>query len=299
MNSALVTALVLAQAAYAPGALVIESDSSCPSAAAVREALVGLRPAEDLPSATVSITTQGQALLLSLGPRAATPRRLAVEGDCGARAATVALVIAAWLSELPAEVVAAPTLGTPEPVAHVETATPAPSPGRAAEAFHRREVGAGLVAETGSGLAPGLRLDLLGLLGEGTFGWQVGVVLPAERDVTVGPGSTRFRRTSAVVSLLGRKAAGRLILSADAGAAVAYTSAHGTGYQENQTDGSVTYGPMAGLRAGIPWGRVRVWVDGRLFKWLYGQTVEVEGVAATAALPSWDLQWALGAAYAF
>jgi hypothetical protein len=40
-------------------------------------------------------------------------------------------------------------------------------------------------------------------------------------------------------------------------------------------------------------------MDGRLLKWLSGQTVEVEGVAAASALPSWDLQWAIGVGYVF
>lgn len=299
MMVATLAALVVAQATTPPSPLVIESDSSCPSAEAVREALVGIKPAADWPLATVSIAVQEQTLLLSLGSPAKSQRRLAVEADCGARAATAALVIATWLSELPTLAVVAPTLGSPEPAVYAEPAKPAPAPVRAALPSHRREVGAGLLAEMGSGLSPGLRLEVLGLLGDGTLGWQASLALPATRNVTVGPGTTIFRRTSASASLLGRLVVRKLIFSADAGAALAYTSAQGSDYQENQADASLTYGLVAGLRAGVPWGRVRIWIDGRVFKWLYGQTVEVEGVASTAALPSWDLQWSIGGGYAF
>ncbi len=304
MISTVLTALVLAQATPSQSLPGIESDSSCPSAEAVREALVGLRPAEGWPTTTVSIAAQEQSLLISLGAHATNQRRVAVEADCSARASIAALVIAAWLSELPSEAVVAPavvapTLRAPEQTVHAEPAKPGPAAGGPALPSHRREIGAGLVAENGSGLAPGLRVELLGLVGEGRFGWQVGVVLPAAREVVVAPGKTSFRRTSATVSLLGRLVVRRFILSADAGAALAYTSAQGSGYEQNQADESLTYGLGAGLRGGVPWGRVRIWIDGRLFKWLYGQSVEVEGAAETSDLPSWDLQWAIGVGYAF
>lgn len=296
MTSAALAALILAQAASPQDTLVIESDSSCPSKEAVFEALAGLKPLEDWPSATISIATQEQSLLLSLGSRATNQRRLVVDPDCGARAATVALVIATWLSELPAEAVVAPVVGAPPSIVRAETARPTPD---MTQPKDRREAGAGLVTQMGSGLSPGLRVELLGLLGDGMWGWQASLVLPAARDLTVGPGRTSFRRTSTTVSLLGRFVARRLVLSADGGASVAYTRASGRDYQENQSDESVTYGIVAGVRAGMAWGRIRLWTDGRLFKWLYGQTVAVEGVASTVALPSWDLQWTIGASFAF
>jgi hypothetical protein len=293
------TALVLAQATSSQGSPAIESDSSCPSAEAVRQALVGLGPAEGWPTTTVSIATQEQSLLLSLGVHATNQRRLAVDADCAARASMAALVIAAWLSELPSEGVAAPLSSGPVLAVHAEPAKPGPAVGRQALPLYRREVGAGLVAETGSGLVPGVRLELLGLAGQGPFGWLVSVAMPAAREVATGPGKTTFRRTSVAAALLGRLTAGGLILSADAGAALAYTSAQGSGYEQDQADASLTYGLGAGLRAAVPWGRVRIWTDGRVLRWLYGQTVEVEGVASTSSLPDWDLQWAIGVGYAF
>jgi hypothetical protein len=299
MTSGVLVALVVAQATAAHDPLAIESDSSCPSADAVRAALVGLRPVEDWPPARVFIAAQDQSLLVSMGSPATTQRRLNVEPDCDARAATVALVIATWLGELPAEAVVAPVSAESPPMVRGEALSSAPDPGPPTQSSRRREVGAGVLAETGSGLSPGLRLEVLGLVGQGIFGWQASLVLPAARELTVGPGRTTFRRTSASASLLGRRVAGKLFLSADAGAALGYTSASGSDYQENQTDKSLTYGLLAGLRGGVLWGRARLWIDGRLFRWLYGQTVEVDGLASTAVLPSWDLQCAVGASYAF
>ncbi|HEX7508159.1 MAG TPA: hypothetical protein VF550_15390, partial [Polyangia bacterium] len=88
-----------------------------------------------------------------------------------------------------------------------------------------------------------------------------------------------------------------------AGLAVAYTVAWGRGYAANQTDQSLTYGPSLGVRGGVPWKGLKIWVDLRGGRWLSGQGVQIDDDAgqgvATASLPTWDVQWALGASYPF
>src|ERR1035437_7414739 len=93
--------------------LAIASDSFCPSADAVREALLDLRPAEEWPSTTVAIHAQEQLLSVELGSLDSIQRQLAVGPDCAARATTVALVIATWMNDLPAEVAGTPILRSP------------------------------------------------------------------------------------------------------------------------------------------------------------------------------------------
>jgi hypothetical protein len=55
------------------------------------------------------------------------------------------------------------------------------------------------------------------------------------------------------------------------------------------------------MRAGVPWGRTRLWIDIRAVRWLREQSVEIDPVAtgksATAKLPSWDFQGAIGISY--
>ena len=156
------------------------------------------------------------------------------------------------------------------------------------------DVGVGLLAALLGGIAPGVRMDLLRMRGDRGIGWQANLVLPATREVALGANVSRYTRASAGVALNARFR----------GIAAAYTLVWGQGYAVNQTGGqSFTYGLVTGVRAGIPWGRLRLWTDLRAVKWLYNQGVQIDsgvgGDSTTIALPTWDAQWALGLSYAF
>jgi hypothetical protein len=292
---AVATAGAVAPAIPATDPLVIESDSTCPSAQAIRDTLAGLQPASTWPRTTVAIYAQGNFVLVALGSRSSIPRQVAVSPDCGARATTVALIIATWLGELPAEAVAPPS--PPPPSA------PAREPPSASPPPHRIEIGAGLLAALVGGVAPGIRVELTRLRPAGDLGWKLSLALPGPRGVAVGGGTTHFARAAASLALEGRLATRRYVLSGDGGLAAAYTLAWGEGYTANQTDQSVTWGLAAGLRAGIPWGRVRIWTDLRIFRWLYEQSVQVDSNdndgTAKLPLPGWDVHVALGASLVF
>jgi len=274
--------------------LAIASDSFCPSADAVREALLGLRPAEEWPSTTVAIHAQEQLLSVELGSLDSIQRQLAVGPDCAARATTVALVIATWMNDLPAEVAGTPILRSPIILA---PELPMPKP-----AIARYELGAGLLAALNGGITPGVRMEFLRLPGDRGVGWQASLVLPAAREVALGGGVTRWTRVAASVALNAVLARKKFFISGDGGLAGAYTLAWGQGYAVNQTDQSFTYGLVAGVRAGIPWGRLRLWTDLRAAKWLYDQSVQIDsdfgGPVTRISLPTWDAQWAMGLSYA-
>ena len=274
--------------------LAIASDSSCPSADAVRAALLDLRSAEEWPSATVAIHAQEQLLTVELGSLDSLQRQLAVGPDCAARAATVALVIATWMNDLPAEGAGTPILRSP--------IIPAPELTMPKPAVARYQIGAGLLAAIHGGIAPGVRLDFIRLRGDRGLGWQASLVLPAAREVAVGGGVTHWTRMAAEVALKGSLAGKSFFLSADGGLAGAYTHAWGQGYAWNQNDESFTYGLVAGVRAGIPWGSFRIWTDLRAVQWLRTQSVQIDsdlgGPLTNVSLPTWDAQWALGLSYA-
>src|SRR5512147_406134 len=176
--------LALALASAAPDALVIESDSPCPSAEAVRDALAALRPASDWPHTTVAISAQAQSLLVALGSRSASPREIAVGADCAARAATVAVVVATWLSDLPAEPIGSPLLPAPAPIETVTPIAPAPGPG-APPPPRLREIGLGGLAAFGGGTVPGLRLEYVQHVRERRYGWQDSLVLSTPHQAAV------------------------------------------------------------------------------------------------------------------
>jgi hypothetical protein len=303
------TSAVAAVAADPGGAtsrLVITSDSSCPSGDAVAQALSVLRPGGDWPSGTVKIHAEERALTVDLGTGSTSQRNLAVVSDCAARAAMVAVVIATWMDDLPAEHAAAPVLTSvakPEPAAPPQAAAVAGVNQHDEGAHHEYELGAGLLVAGSGGIVPGARADFVLSRTPRGLGWQASLVLPARRELSTAVGGARWTRPSLGLALNGRLDAGSYVLSADAGLAGAYTFVSGSTFAVGQDAQSLTFGIVTGLRVGILWHRLRIWTDLRFCRWLLGQSIEIESASgahiASADLPSWDAQWSLGLSYVF
>jgi hypothetical protein len=304
--AALTAAGLLAARIAVAAPLSIESDSGCPSGSAVADALAMLSPATAWPSGTVRIQSGPDLLIVDLIADGATRRELRVPADCGVRATTVALVVAAWTGELSSDAAGAPVLREPPPPAPVVEPPPAPTlprPLASATRTTERELGAAFLLSLSDGLAPGMRIDYAESRAPRGLGWQVGVALPARRELVAGGGTTRWTRATASLALKGRLTLRRLVLAAHAGLAGAYTLASGQGYSIEPGSEALTGGLVAGLRVALPWRRLRVWSGLCGYHWLYPQTIAVEatggGRVATVALPAWDFEWALGLAYVF
>lgn len=274
------------------GELVIVSDSSCPSPEAVHKALETLRPAADWPATVVEIRAVEQTLAIDLGSSGTAQRQLAVGPDCAARATSAALVIATWMDDLPATVTGAPILRAPD------VPTPAPTPLPRGPAY--QEIGAALSTDLAE-WSPAGHAEFIRMRAKRDLGWQASIGLASPRDVWVGNGITRWMRTSAAVALHARHALGRPFVAADLGLAIAYTAAWGTGYAVNRRDRAITWGPVAGARAGIPWGHFQLWAEARVCRWFPGDSVQIDSGASdnstSAVLPSWEGQWSLGLSY--
>jgi hypothetical protein len=286
----------------AGGELAIVSDSDCPSADAVRAALVGLRPVGQGPALSVVIRATSQVLVVEIGPEKTNPRQLAVGPDCAPRATAVALVITTWTGDLPVEAAGTPILQPPMPILQASAGK------KPAEVIPKTdagqiEIGAGLLAATAGGIVPGIRVEFGRMRRGSGFGLQVDLTVPAAREVAIGSGTTRWTRMAASVGLDARWARRRFFLDGELGGVAALTYAWGRGYVANQSDWSPTWGLAAGIRAGMPWGRTRLWLDLRAVKWLREQSVQIDpattGTATTADLPSWDFQGAIGVSYIF
>lgn len=284
----------------AGGELVIVSDSNCPSGEAVRDALVGLRPVEPWPALSVAIHDTSQMLVVEIGPQNTNPRQLALGPDCATRATAVALVISTWTGDLPVEAVGTPVL-QPSAVVLQPLTMKKPEEVIARADARQSEIGAGLLAATAGGIVPGGRSEFGRMRRGSGLGWQVDLTVPAARGVTIGGGTTRWMRVSAGVGLDARWAMPRFFLDGELGGVAALTYAWGQGYVANQSDWSPTWGLGAGIRAGVPWGRIRLWLDLRAVKWLREQSVQIDpvttGTATAANLPSWDAQGAIGISY--
>ena len=291
----------------ADGALAIVSDSNCPSGEAVREALVDLRPVGQWPALSVAIRATSQTLVVEIGPQKTNSRLLTVNPDCAARATAVALVISTWTGDLPVEAEGTPILQPaapiPQPAAHIIQSEPGKKPETVIGKTNpgQSEIGAGLLVAAVGGIAPGGRVEFGRMRRGSGFGWQVDLTIPAARQVNIGGGTTRWMRISAGVGIDARWAMRRFFLDGELGGVAALTYAWGQGYVANQSDWSPTWGLGAGIRAGMPWGRTRLWVDLRAVKWLREQSVQIDpvttGTATTANLPSWDAQGSIGISY--
>lgn len=276
----------------APGSqLVMEGDLLCPSEEAVRQALAQVRPPSEWPADRVVIRSNLQTLSIDLGRTSVRRRELTLEPDCQGRATATALVIATWMDDLPATETDAPVL---EPLA-VEVAPPRPR----GPAHH--EIGAGLSAGTSGGLQPGGYAEFVRLRPESDWGLLAGLAVVAPQDALVDGGVSRWMRTSVFLGAQARTMYRKLLLAADLALAGAYAAAWGSGYATDKSDGSFTWGPVADLRAGIPWGRFRLWLAVRGQWWVRAQTMQIDAKtnagSARHDLPSWDVQGALGCSY--
>lgn len=282
--------------------LVIVSDSDCPSGEAVRNALLALRPAEEWPALSVAIREFPQMLVIEIGSQKTNPRQLAVGPDCATRATAVALVITTWTGELPVEAAGTPVLQAPAVVVQPPAEKKPDEVIPKTDARHS-EIGAGVLAAIAGGIVPGIRLEFGRMRRNSGLGWQVDLTVPAAREAALGGGATRWTRVSAGAGFDARWARRRLFFDGQLGGVAALTYAWGHGYMANQSDWSPTWGFGAGIRAGTPWGRIRLWLDLRAVKWLREQRVQIDpvttGTAIAANLPSWDAQAAIGISYVF
>jgi hypothetical protein len=288
--------------------LTITSDSLCPSGPAVAKALATLVPPAEWPSGTARIRAVADSLVVELVSDGSARRQIHVTAECGLRATTIAVVIATWTGELASDAAGAPVLGRQVP--GDSSKAPARIPPAADDGLSslavpatERELGAGLLLSISGGLAPGVRIDFVQTRAPAGLGWQVGLTLPAQRERAAGGGTASWTRAAANIAVNGRITLRRLVVSADAGLAGTYTLTWGHGYSISQNSEALTGGLVAGARLALSWGRMRIWTDGRAYKWLFPQVIAVDSPTGdrlnTVALPSFDFQWAVGLAYLF
>lgn len=300
-------ALPLPPGTGAPAAprLTIASDSTCPSGAAVGEALALLCPPAEWPIGSVRVQSAPDVLRVDLMFDEPTRREVEVSADCAARAATVALVIATWTGKLSSEAAGMPVLAgraASAPGVRAEASVAKATAPGARPAVPAREVGVGLFLAMSGGLAPGVSAGFYQTRVPRGLGWQAQLMLPARRERQVAGGSASWTRPAASLALNASASVGRLAGSVDVGLLGAYTSTSGRGYSVEQSAQALTAGYLAGVRLTFPWARLRVWTDLHGARWLFPQTLAADtptgARVATVGLPSWDLWWTVGIGYA-
>lgn len=327
MNTAVVIAWLAALGAGTK-AVTIESDSSCPSAHAVEQAIAALGGESASRAASARVHSQDNRLIVEFGwPGAAqTERReLVVDSDCDGRAQSAAVVIASWLGILPAATLMPTPLGTPSAGASQATAAsaapaaPAPTPrpdsppdvakqpveGDAIATEDapthqvledelpsrpRKWLGVGLLGSVGGGVAPGVRAEhsRAWMLSGIEVGWTASTFASMPRSKSLAGGTSSWLRPALGVAGMASVGGPRVRLALDIGLLAGLTVAWGSGYPSNHTDASPTWGVTAGLRLSIALTSSRLWAELRIVDWLQPESLQHE-VQPTGIVRTVDL----------
>jgi hypothetical protein len=306
---------ILAALESSPASVSIASDSACPSADAVRVALLGLGGTQPPREAAVMVRNRNDSIVVEFGwPGDTQPesRELAVVPDCEARAQAAAVVIASWLGMLPQASLQTPPLGIPfaetrytmlSPPAAVEPVTPRPSTAVAARDDRpamRSWLGAGLGAMVGGGVVPGLRVELAR---EQTgqrmaWGWLTSAFVGLPRSRIIADGTSHWVRPGLGVAGMASWQHRRIQLGLDLGPLAGLAVAWGSDYPVNQTAQSLTWGWSSGLRLQVVSTSSRAWIEMRAVNWLRRQRLQhvvlPSGRLDAVDLPSWEAQLTLG-----
>ena len=310
----------------ATAAVTVESDSQCPSANAVREALESLGGRNAPRPASATVRSRGDQLTVELGwpgdPQSEA-RKLTVESDCESRAQSAAVVIASWLGILPEATLVSTPLGLPpveipyakavprepEKTLIIESPTITPSteaPARPVEAGPpvadrarsdqhgwrpwRSWLGVGLGGVAGGGEVPGLRVELVRArtIADFDLGWVASTLVSMPRSHPLDGGTSSWIRPAIGMAGMASLGGSRFRLAIDLGPLAGLTVAWGSGYPHNQTDASPTWGVTGGLRLQLPLTSSMLWGELRVIDWLHAQSLQHE-IQPTGIVGSADL----------
>jgi hypothetical protein len=293
-------ALLAFAAQLATSRVVVESATSCPTAADVEARLQVLLPplAEGAAPERATLLADDGALRVRLSAADGTAlgeRTVTVDASCADRANVVAVVIAAWEQQRRAEPVDAPALPhsprrAPPPRAEaVAVVAAAPTPalagpqleltlGPAVTFVDGGVTPTGILAAALWGRRAGARLELFGLL---------------PRADALGDARAQWSRAGAAVEL-GVRLRGRFgRLDAHAGLVAGVVVAQGQGFDLDHTTGGFSPGALAGLDwSALVGARFVVGASARLSAWTAQRLVEGATTPVARALPR--LQPALG-----
>jgi hypothetical protein len=279
---------------------VITSDSNCPAAVETAARLAGLLSGNSpVVSGAAHIRVQGGQMLVELAGEGepAVIRILPAETDCHLRAQAAALVIAAWLDNLPADPLvqadSVPALAIePASLAQRSPVTEAPAPSR----FSLGAAAFASIDAQGPGAVLSVEAAWRRLAGR--FGLATGLSLPLPRETSVGQGKARWWRPVLALDLRAPLTQGAWILDAGVGPVFGLLVVSGNGFDQNRTDSTVSWGATAGLRlARRSSSKWAYWAELRALLWPAAQHIrnEVQGADPNlAALPRIEAQLGLG-----
>lgn len=292
------TSMVASSVAHAQATLVVRGEPDCPSAEMIRDALSTARPDRQLPEQPVAVDVSNDRLSLTLGQDPAARREFPADRDCAVRAASVALVVAAWSGELASRPSDSPLLPAAAPPLALVAAKPPAKP-----ATHVLELDGGAFYSPVWGHDPGLWLGVGRVGREGGAGLRLLGAYQRARELTIEGGTNQVQRFLLGAAVTYRVQRTSVFASGDLGLVGALTRAQGAGYQANRSDSAGNFGGLAELRGGLRFGQFQLWASARALRLLKADTVKIQssspGVADSATLSAWDAQLGMGLGFRF
>jgi hypothetical protein len=291
--------------------------TDCPSRADVAAELARLAPDglassaedDDGPRLSAEIRWVGESLSIALRTPQGTlaaQRTLVRSGSCLDLAAASAVVIAAWQSEIRADL--SPDLPSPQrrvsaPKTTLTEASPSASDRTAASlpdrARHPWQVAIGIVASRDSDIAPGLVIDAELGRSRSRLAGSIGIVATGAHAVALGPnpGESLWSRAALDLGARDRFWLKDSALDGHIAAAIALIRLEGAGFGANYTQTGFDLGIGAGMR--WMWATqghaLFVALDG--WAWPSQKSVTVAGTDAKERLPLFELRAAAGVSF--
>jgi hypothetical protein len=298
------TAVLSAWVWLAVGPVAVEGNAACPASTDVAARVATLLPAAqttDAPDVVRLDDDAGGALRVTLSRPDGTPldeRALAHTFSCDDLAAAVAVVVAAWESDVHPEFQPAPA---PAPSIAV---TPTRPSGTRARTPTRFDIGAALsgsLAPTSGGAGPALGALLAGSWtpANARVGARLTLATTTLRDSSLAGGHVSWRRFEAALGpqLRLTSAAKRWALDLHADARLAWLTAAGDGFTNDSSAGGVDPGLGAGVRVLRLQGDVAPWLELSADGWPRRQQAYATPSDASVTLPQFDATLALGLSF--
>ncbi|HEX4456999.1 MAG TPA: hypothetical protein VIA18_03470 [Polyangia bacterium] len=272
---------------------------SCPDADAINQRLHALLPSAGSLADRATVDVSAGAIRVEvrdpdgtlLGARALPPR-----GSCDDRAEAVAVVIAAWESDLAAST--SPAFTIARPAAHATAVVATARPRSAALTWDVAAAFLGTFA--GGAFAAGASADVTLRKPGFPLAARLGVAGSDSREIALAGGSAGWTRAALLLGAAFDVVSRRGIrFDAHADVAAGWLFVQGRGYHANYSDNAFDPALGGGVRLALTKWDLEPWVDCTLLGWLRHQTVSVSDPTSTmsAEIPRFDVWLRAGVAY--
>ncbi len=312
----------------------VRGDTSCPTAAEVAAALVGLvAPAKPSASASAAPAAQDVAELIAQGTSVSVrltsskgeligEKRLPDTLSCAARARTAAVIVAAWETRLrgvtgplapvsnarataaaatppPVEAPRAPPAATAASAPAMVLAAPALAlgPAPAGHAIQIETGVAALASITAAGLAPAALVEISWSRRDSAFALGLGALAVGAHATAVASGRGDWRRFGGLLDLKSSTRWTAVELQMHAGLALTALAINGQALPTTSSATIFDPGIVVGVRLRSSARRLAPWLEATAASWPRSHSLYVNGSTASVQLPPFE--GLLGAGFSF